>query len=94
MVPACKRCNLAKTDLPVFEWWRPTYQWNQQREEILMAWTYANSFIDAHTDSAEYWRFLAEKRVVQQEICRRMRKGPFRGPFSLADLGDVGWAAA
>jgi hypothetical protein len=94
MVPACKSCNLTKTDLPVFEWWRPTDQWSKQREEVLMAWTYANSFIDAHTNSDEYWRFLAEKRVVQEEISRRIRKGPFCGPFSLADLGDVGWAAA
>ena len=94
LVPSCHEHNGAKGNLPVFEWWRPTGQWSQQREEILMAWTYANSFIDAHTDSAEYWRFLAEKRVVQQEISRRIRKGPFRGPFSLADLGDVGWAVA
>jgi hypothetical protein len=87
MAPACQRCNLQKTDLPVFEWWRQQKFWTPDREEILTAWVFANSFIDAHTHQEEYWQFLAAKRVVQQAIHFQVkRKGPKHGPFSLNDL--------
>lgn len=94
MVPACKRCNLSKTDLPVFEWWRPTDRWTQQREEVLMAWVYANSFIDAHTNAEHYWEFLSSHEVVQPAPGRKVKNdaiknGPFFGPFSLGELSVV-----
>ena len=87
LVPACQRCNLQKTNLPVFEWWRQQQFWTPEREEILTSWVFVNSFVDAHTRQEEYWQFLADKRVVQQAIHQKDRKkGPRRGPFSLEDL--------
>ena len=77
----------AKTNLPVFEWWRQQQFWTPEREEILTSWVFVNSFVDAHTRQEEYWQFLADKRVVQQAIHQKDRKkGPRRGPFSLEDL--------
>jgi|TARA_B100001939_G_scaffold151104_1_gene130618 hypothetical protein len=95
MAPACQRCNLQKTDLPVFEWWRQQPFWTAEREEILTAWVFANSFIDAHTHQDEYWQFLAAKRVVQQAINFTVKKkGPHSGPFSLGDLRNLEWQFA
>lgn len=91
MVPACRRCNLQKTDSPVFEWWRPQGWWTEQREGILMAWTYANSFIDAHTHASEYWEFLNAKRLVQEDEqdMRTKKEAPWP-PFDYQEQ----WAAA
>ena len=91
LAPACERCNLSKTNAPVFEWWRPQKFWTPEKEEILTSWIYCNSFIDAHVDQAEYWQFLATKRVVQQAINYQVktRKGPHHGPFSLSDLDQL-----
>lgn len=65
LVPACREHNGAKGDLPVFEFWRPLDCWTPQREEILVTWVYANSFISAHTDIADWEQWMeAMQRVV------------------------------
>lgn len=61
LVPACKEHNGAKGDTSVFEFWRPLNCWSQQREEILLSWVYANSFVSAHTDINQ-WEELMEER--------------------------------
>lgn len=93
LTPACQKCNLSKTDLPVFEWWRPQQFWTEEREEILTAWIFANSFIDAHTQEAEYWQFLTARRVVQRAINYQpsSKKAPQKGAFSLEDLKNLDW---
>ena len=91
--PSCRDCNLSKTNLPVFEWWRPQKFWTEEREEILTAWIFANSFIDAHTQENEYWQYLASRRVVQQAINYQCvnKKAPTAGAFSLEDLKEMDW---
>ena len=91
LAPACTRCNLDKSNLPLFEWWRPKDWWSEQREEILMTWIYVNSFIDAHTNAAEYWSILESRRVVQQvPMHRPQERGPSWPPFGYQEQ----WAAA
>jgi hypothetical protein len=91
LAPACETCNLSKTNCPVFEWWRPMQFWTPEREEILTSWIYCNSFLDAHMRQAEYWQFLASKRVVQKAIryTTKMKKEPRYGSFSLSDLAQL-----
>lgn len=91
MAPACESCNLSKTNAPVFEWWRPMKFWTPENEEVLTSWIYCNSFLDARMHQAEYWQFLASKRVVQQAIRYRPRikKEPRYGSFSLSDLDQL-----
>lgn len=52
--PACLACNADKSNLPVFEWWRPKQIWTPEREEYLVTWIYINSYISACTDQWEY----------------------------------------
>lgn len=91
LAPACMRCNLDKSNLPLFEWWRPQDYWLQQREEILMTWIYVNSFVDAHTDAQRYWSILESRRVVQEAPrCSHEERGPSWPPFDY----PASWAVA
>jgi hypothetical protein len=91
LAPACSRCNLDKSNLPLFEWWRPQSWWSEEREEILMTWIYVNSFVDAHTHAEQYWELLESRRVVQKgpQISHENR-GPCWPPFDYQD----DWAVA
>ena len=58
LVPACLACNASKSNLQLMEWWRSQVSWSKKREEILLSWVYANSFISAHTDLSEYEEWM------------------------------------
>ncbi len=58
IIPACFSCNSSKSNLPIFEWWRPMEFWTEERERILLAWVYANSFVSAHTSASDYEKWL------------------------------------
>jgi hypothetical protein len=92
LAPACSRCNLDKSNMPLFEWWRPKKWWSQEREELLMTWIYVNSFIDAHTNAGEYWAILDDRRVLQggAEKTVHEERGPCWPPFDYQEQ----WAAA
>lgn len=63
--PACLSCNASKGSLPVFEWWRPQKFWTPEREEKLLAWVHAHSFISAHTDIGEWEQWMEQtQRIV------------------------------
>lgn len=63
--PACLACNAQKGSLPLFEWWRPQKFWTQEREDALLAWVHAHSFISAHTDIGEWEQWMQDtQRVV------------------------------
>ncbi len=65
LVPACFSCNSSKSSFLVFEWWRPMDFWSEDRERILLAWVYANSFISAHTDIGSWEEWMEHvQRVV------------------------------
>lgn len=91
LAPACARCNLDKSNLPLFEWWRPKPWWSQEREEILTTWIYVNSFVDAHTDAGRYWEILDSRRLVQKgPPMPHEERGPLWPPFDY----PTGWAVA
>lgn len=76
-VPSCLSCNASKGSMPLFEWWRPQLFWTPEREEVLMSWIYAHSFISAHTDLGEWedWceshRFTSAVHGPTQELFRK-----------------------
>lgn len=81
LVPACGTCNGKKSDQRLFEFWRPQKFWDQQREEILLAWIYSNSFVSAHTDvgSWEEWMQFSQRVLpIHNEI--NTKKATKRSP--------------
>jgi hypothetical protein len=63
--PSCLECNADKGSLPVFEWWRPKEFWTAQREETLLSWVHAHSFVSAHTDIGNWEQWMQEtQRIV------------------------------
>ncbi|CAK0750609.1 hypothetical protein CCP3SC1AL1_170016 [Gammaproteobacteria bacterium] len=73
-IPSCLVCNASKGSLPVFEWWRPTEFWSKEREEVLLAWVYANSFVSAHTDLSN-WEAWCEATQRTLPIHEDNKKG-------------------
>jgi hypothetical protein len=67
-------CNASKGSLPVFEWWRPKEIWSKEREEVLLAWVYANSFVSAHTDLCN-WEAWCEATQRTLPIHEDTKKG-------------------
>lgn len=66
--PSCLACNAAKSNSPVFEWWRPKRFWTQHREEALLQWVHANSFISAHTTISNWEEWMEQtQRIVPIE---------------------------
>lgn len=63
-IPACLSCNSSKSNLAVFEWWRPMPFWSQEREEVLLAWVQANSFISAHTEVGSWEEWMEQMGKV------------------------------
>jgi len=57
-LPACLACNASKSNLPVFEWWRPQQFWTQKREEALLSWVHSHSFVSAHTDIGDWEQWM------------------------------------
>jgi hypothetical protein len=83
--PSCLSCNAQKGSLPVFEWWRPKEFWAMEREEALLSWVHAHSFVSAHTDIGSWEQWMQEtQRVVPVH-----EKGASLGPFRLGE-----WCAA
>jgi hypothetical protein len=64
LAPSCLACNASKSNLGLFEWWRPQQFWTEQREEILMAWIHAHSFVSAHTAQGEWEQWMEESQRV------------------------------
>lgn len=58
IIPACFACNSSKSNLSIFEWWRPMKFWTEERERILLSWVYANSFVSAHTSASDCEKWL------------------------------------
>ena len=63
-IPACLSCNSSKSNLPLFEWWRPQRFWTQEREQTLMAWIHAHSFVSAHTDIGSWEEWMEQNQRV------------------------------
>jgi len=80
--PSCLACNADKSNLPVFEWWRPKEFWTQQREEILLAWVHHHSFVSAHTDLSD-WEAWCQ---ATQRVLPLHEEGAYRGPFPALQL--------
>lgn len=80
--PSCLSCNASKGSSSLFEWWRPQEFWTAQREEQLMAWIYAHSFISAHTDLSDWeaWCQATQRALPLHE------KGASISPFPLNQL--------
>jgi hypothetical protein len=62
IVPACFSCNSSKSNFLVFEWWRPMSFWTEERERVLLAWVYANSFVSAYTSASDYEQWLEKAK--------------------------------
>lgn len=83
LVPACHEHNGAKGDLPVFEWWRPQGCWTEEREQFLLAWVHANSFVSAHTDLHELEQWMEKVQRVLPIHEQRKEKAALAWPPSL-----------
>jgi hypothetical protein len=68
--------------LSVFEWWRPQRFWTPQREEILLSWVHAHSFVSAHTDLSN-WEAWCE---ATQRVLPLHEKGALISPFPTSML--------
>lgn len=60
LVPACRAHNIAKASLPVFEWWRPQQFWSEEREQKLLSWVWAHSFVSAHTEVSDWEQWMEQ----------------------------------
>jgi hypothetical protein len=67
----------------LFEWWRPKQFWSQKREETLLAWIYAHSFVSAHTDIGDWEQWMEETQRVLPIHERPKEKAAFMWPPSL-----------
>lgn len=63
-VPACFSCNSSKSNLGLFEWWRPQRFWSQEREEALMTWVYVQSFVSAHTIEGQREQWMEKNSLA------------------------------
>jgi hypothetical protein len=75
LVPACLDCNASKSNLPLFEWWRPQQTWSQHREDVLMSWIHSHSFVSAHTDLAD-WEAWCEATYTKPTHEKRADNDP------------------
>ena len=79
--PACLDCNADKGSLPVFEWWRPQTFWTPHREETLVSWVHAHSFVSAHTDIGDWEQWMEQtQRIVP--VHEDTRKAAYWPPLS------------
>ena len=85
-VPSCLVCNASKGSLPVFEWWRPLECWTMEREEILLSWIHANSFVSAHTDLSDWeaWCEATQRALPIHETKKEGACGPFLSMWQAA----------
>jgi hypothetical protein len=63
-IPSCLSCNASKGSLPLFEWWRPQEFWTQKREDTLLSWVHAHSFVSAHTDIGTWEQWMEETQRI------------------------------
>lgn len=86
LVPSCLACNADKGSLPVFEWWRPLECWTVEREEILLSWVHANSFVSAHTDLSDWeaWCEATQRALPIHETKKEGACGPFLSMWQAA----------
>ena len=64
LAPSCLSCNASKSNFGLFEWWRPQRFWTEERENTLMAWIHAHSFVSAHTDQGDWEQWMEERQRV------------------------------
>lgn len=65
LVPSCLRCNASKSNLPLFEWWRPQEFWTDRREDLLTSWVQSHSFVSAYTEVGSWEQWMEEtQRIV------------------------------
>lgn len=76
--PSCLACNAQKGSLPVFEWWRPKEFWTMEREEALLSWVHAHSFVSAHTDIGSWEQWMQETQRVVPVHEKEAPSGLFR----------------
>lgn len=86
LVPSCLACNADKGSLPVFEWWRPLEYWTEEREEVLLSWIHANSFVSAHTDLSDWeaWCEATQRALPIHETKKEGACGPFLSMWQAA----------
>jgi len=86
LVPSCLACNADKGSLPVFEWWRPLECWTEEREEVLLSWIHANSFVSAHTDLSDWeaWCEATQRALPIHETKKEGACGPFLSMWQAA----------
>lgn len=60
LVPSCLRCNASKSNLPLFEWWRPQEFWTDRREDLLTSWVQSHSFVSAYTEVGSWEQWMEE----------------------------------
>ena len=80
LAPACKAHNIAKSNLPVFEWWRPLECWSEEREQLLLSWVQSNSFISAYTDIGQWEETMETRQRVWPVHGRTTEKAPLWTP--------------
>jgi len=65
LAPSCLRCNASKSNLPLFEWWRPQEFWTDRREDLLTSWVQSHSLVSAYTEVGSWEQWMEEtQRIV------------------------------
>jgi hypothetical protein len=79
-LPACLACNASKSNLPVFEWWRPQEFWTQKREDTLLAWVHSHSFVSAHTSVSSWEQWMEQTQRILPIHEKPKEKATFAWP--------------
>ena len=72
----------ARGSIPV-KYWRPQRFWTEERENTLMAWIHAHSFVSAHTDQGDWEQWMEERQRVVPIHGQAKEKAAFSWPPSL-----------
>jgi len=87
-IPSCLDCNADKGSLLLFEWWRPQKFWTQKREEALLAWVYAHSFVSAHTDLGSWEQWMEDTQRILPVHEQPKEKAAFMPPSLIVKLAS------
>jgi hypothetical protein len=79
-------CNASKSSLGLFEWWRPQKFWTEERENVLMTWIHAHSFVSAHTSVGSWEQWMEETQRILPVHEKAKEKTAFGWP-PLLQLG-------
>ena len=86
LAPSCLSCNASKSSLGLFEWWRPQKFWTEERENVLMTWIHAHSFVSAHTCVGSWEQWMEETQRILPVHEKAKEKTAFGWP-PLLQLG-------